>query len=104
MKQWTRIAIVGMGALGMMYGERIAETLGSETVCFVADEERSRRYQQMDFVINGIKIFYRLQCKGDETGRFGDCGRKGDRAFGSAGCDGAVCGFGDDNHFRAQWN
>ncbi|MCI9284050.1 MAG: ketopantoate reductase family protein [Lachnospiraceae bacterium] len=58
MKQWTRIAIVGMGALGMMYGERIAETLGSETVCFVADEERSRRYQQMDFVINGIKRYF----------------------------------------------
>ena len=30
MKQWTQAAIVGMGALGMMYGERIADTLGEE--------------------------------------------------------------------------
>lgn len=53
MRQWTQAAIVGMGALGMMYGERIAERLGIEAVCFVADEERTRRYQQMGFVVNG---------------------------------------------------
>ncbi|NBH70454.1 ketopantoate reductase family protein [Clostridiaceae bacterium] len=53
MRQWTQAAIIGMGALGMMYGERIAEKLGAEAVCFVADEERSRRYQQMDFAVNG---------------------------------------------------
>lgn len=53
MKQWTQAAIVGMGALGMMYGERIAENLGAEAVCFAADEERTRRYQQMDFAVNG---------------------------------------------------
>ena len=48
MRQWTQTAIVGMGALGMMYGERIADRLGTEAVCFVADEDRVRRYQQMD--------------------------------------------------------
>ncbi len=53
MKQWTQAAIVGMGALGMMYGERIGKKLGAEAVCFVADEERTRRYQQMDFAVNG---------------------------------------------------
>ena len=29
MKQWTQAAIVGMGALGMMYGERIGKKAGS---------------------------------------------------------------------------
>ena len=53
MRQWTQAAIVGMGALGMMYGERIAERLGEKAVCFVADEERARRYGQMDFTVNG---------------------------------------------------
>ena len=54
MKVWTQAAIVGMGALGMMYGERIAERLGTEAVCFVADEERIRRYQKQNFTVNGV--------------------------------------------------
>lgn len=53
MRQWTKAGIVGMGALGMMYGERIVERLGGEAVCFVADEERTRRYRQTDFAVNG---------------------------------------------------
>lgn len=53
MKEWTQAAIIGMGALGMMYGERIAGKVGTEAVCFVADEERVRRYQRMNFTVNG---------------------------------------------------
>lgn len=54
MKVWTQAAIVGMGALGMMYGERIAERLGTEAICFVADEERIRCYQKQNFTVNGV--------------------------------------------------
>lgn len=61
MRQWTRTAIVGMGALGMMYGERIADRLGTESVCFVADEERTRRYRQTDFAVNGIPRHFNIR-------------------------------------------
>ena len=47
MKQWTQAAIVGMGALGMMYGERIAENLGAEAVCFGdIDIQQNRQWEE----------------------------------------------------------
>ena len=61
MRQWTRIGIVGMGALGLMYGERIAERLGGEAVCFVADEERTRRYRQTDYAVNGCARHFTIR-------------------------------------------
>lgn len=53
MERWMQTAIVGMGALGMMYGERIGGKLGRDAVCFVADEGRVRRYQDKEFTVNG---------------------------------------------------
>jgi len=55
MKEIKQTAIVGMGALGLLYGDRIAENLGIDSICFVADEERIKRYQETVFTINGTK-------------------------------------------------
>ena len=38
-----KITIVGMGALGILYGERITSTLGKEAVTFLADTERVKK-------------------------------------------------------------
>ena len=38
-----RIAFVGLGALGVLYGGHLTEKLGREAVGFVADEGRRAR-------------------------------------------------------------
>ena len=38
------VAIVGMGALGVMYGNQLTNRLGRENVGFVADAARRQRY------------------------------------------------------------
>ena len=53
MKEIKKTAIIGMGALGLLYGSRIVENLGEDSVCFVADAERVRRYRESSFTVNG---------------------------------------------------
>lgn len=65
MREWTQVAIVGMGALGMMYGGRILEQLGEDGVCFVADEERCDRYRDMRFTVNGVPKRFVIRACGD---------------------------------------
>lgn len=48
-----KITIVGMGALGILYGDRIVENLGKEAVTFLADEERINKYQKESVYCNG---------------------------------------------------
>lgn len=53
MKEIKKTAIIGMGALGLLYGSRIIENLGEDSVCFVADGDRVRRYRESSFTVNG---------------------------------------------------
>ena len=53
-------AIVGMGALGMLYGGIIRETLGPGGVCFIMDKDRLDRYRNEECLINGKKTDFRL--------------------------------------------
>lgn len=48
-----KITIVGMGALGILFGDRITDTLGKEAVTFLADRERIEKYQQEGVYCNG---------------------------------------------------
>ena len=47
------VSIVGMGALGVMYGDFLTEKLGKEHVEFVANSARIDRFQQEDMFCNG---------------------------------------------------
>ncbi len=47
------IAIVGMGALGLLFGGHFATALGRQAVRFVMDEERYQRHRQDVYTING---------------------------------------------------
>ena len=38
----SKIAIVGMGALGVMYGDMIVRSLGQDSLTFLADRDRMR--------------------------------------------------------------
>lgn len=40
-----KTAIVGMGALGMMYAEHIREAEGRDAVCFAMDPDRYERHR-----------------------------------------------------------
>lgn len=53
MKEIQKTAIVGMGALGLLYGEQIQNALGKDAVTFVMDEERFNRHKEDVYEING---------------------------------------------------
>ncbi len=55
-----RIALVGLGALGIMYGDFFAEKLGTENVVFLADETRCRRYGTARVTCNGRTDHFRF--------------------------------------------
>ena len=62
-----RIAIVGMGALGVLYGNYLTEHLGRERVGFVVNAERRERYGRMEISANGHCCDFRL-IDANETG------------------------------------
>ena len=53
MREIKKTAIIGMGALGLLYGEQIQEALGRDAVTFVMDEERFERHKEDIYEING---------------------------------------------------
>ena len=54
------VAIVGMGALGLMYGEHIQKKSGMGSVSFLLDRERMSRYQNATFSVNGETLLFPL--------------------------------------------
>lgn len=59
MKEIKQTAIIGMGALGLLYGNRIASSIGNDRVHYVADEERARKYKDIKHTVNGVpKCFH----------------------------------------------
>lgn len=52
-KQFSRIAIIGMGALGILYSDLLNRTLPAGTVTIVADADRVARYQNSTVSSNG---------------------------------------------------
>ena len=66
-----RIAIVGMGALGVLYGDFLTSRLGRERVGFVVNAERRERYEGMEISANGRRCDFRL-IDADETGEPAD--------------------------------
>ena len=62
-----RIAIVGMGALGVLYGDFLTSRLGREHVGFVVNAERRERYERMEISANGRRCDFRL-IDANETG------------------------------------
>lgn len=55
------VAIVGMGALGMLYGEQLQKVLPAGAVHFVMDEERFKRHKNDKYEVNGVEQSFTLQ-------------------------------------------
>lgn len=53
MDRIRRVSIVGMGALGVLYGDFFANALGKENVTFLADSARVERYGNTPVFCNG---------------------------------------------------
>lgn len=61
MKEIQKTAIIGMGALGLLYGEQIQNALGKEAVAFVMDEARYERHKDEVYQINGKTIEFQMR-------------------------------------------
>lgn len=60
-------AIIGMGALGLLYGQHIADALGKNAVSFILDDDRYARYQSKTFTCNGKKLDLQMKKSSDCT-------------------------------------
>ena len=56
-----KTAIVGMGALGLLYGNQIQETLSEEAVSFIVDRDRYDRYKDRHFSICGKEKKFNIE-------------------------------------------
>lgn len=57
----TNVTIIGMGALGVLYGDYFSRTLGEEHVRFLADARRIERYQENPVTCNGRECRFTFQ-------------------------------------------
>lgn len=56
----SHIAIIGMGALGILYGDILTASLGRDAVTFLADEQRIQKYRQNGVYCNGKPCDFRM--------------------------------------------
>lgn len=61
----NKTAIVGMGALGLLYGNQIQEGLSSDAVSFIVDKDRYDRYKNREFSICGAKKNFNIELSDD---------------------------------------
>ena len=60
-----RVSIIGLGALGMMYGKNLTETLGYENVSFIMNQERFERNKDKKYICNGEEYRYHMVPKNE---------------------------------------
>ncbi len=60
-------AIIGMGALGLLYADRIVKARGKEGTVFLLDEDRIERYKGKEFSINGEKKDFQMKAVSEMT-------------------------------------
>lgn len=61
------ISIVGMGALGILYGDFFVKALGKEAVSFIADKERIYKYKNTDIFCNDKKCDFKILDSNDSN-------------------------------------
>lgn len=54
------VGIVGLGALGLMYGEHIQNSIGRDNIFFAMDRERYQRHKNDKYTVNGKEIDFNL--------------------------------------------
>lgn len=59
-REIRKVSIIGMGALGLLYGSYIVNRLGMEAVDFIMEEKRLEKYKNQTFYCNEEKIEFNL--------------------------------------------
>ncbi len=54
------VSIIGLGALGMMYGKNLTEALGFENVSFIMNSERYERNKNKKYICNGEEYRFHM--------------------------------------------
>lgn len=54
------VAIIGMGALGLLYADHIVSKLGKDAVSFVMDDARVEKYRNAEFTVNEKSVKFNL--------------------------------------------
>lgn len=62
-----KITIIGMGALGILYGDLFVKKMGKEAVTFLADEERIARYCGQGVTCNGEPCDFQMSSRAQES-------------------------------------
>lgn len=66
-----KVSIIGMGALGILYGDYFSRKLGIEYIEFVADEDRIRKYKKHEIYCNNLLCDFPV-VSGDEKDKPAD--------------------------------
>lgn len=61
----NKVTIVGMGALGLMYGALIEEANGKGTISFLMDDERLAKHKSDVYKVNGKEVSFKMIGKDD---------------------------------------
>lgn len=61
------VSIIGLGALGVMYGSFFAKTLGREHVRIVVNKERKERYETEGIFLNGQRCDFYYVCEDEDV-------------------------------------
>ena len=56
MKEIKNVSIIGMGALGVMYGSHLAHHMGFDHVTYIMDEKRYEKYKGSTVTCNGEEL------------------------------------------------
>jgi len=59
-REISKVSIIGMGALGLLYGSHIVKHLGMEAVNFIMEDNRLRKYENQKFYCNEEEIKFIL--------------------------------------------
>lgn len=63
MKKIEQVSIVGMGALGILYGSHMAKAIGFDRVHYVMDEKRYEKYKDLPVFCNNEELrFHCVPC------------------------------------------
>ena len=56
MKKIENAVVIGMGALGLLFGQMIHEGIGDERFCYLMDNDRAERHKKDVYTINGKEV------------------------------------------------
>lgn len=59
-KEIRKVSIIGMGALGLLYGSHIVKHLGMDAVHFIMEDTRFKKYDNQIFYSNDEEIKFKL--------------------------------------------